>query len=324
MRLILLGSPKFTLPTLAALKDSEHELIAVVTQPDRPSGRGHSYTAPPLKQAALELGIPVLQPENVSNAESIERLGDLEPDILVVAAYGQILRQRLLDLPKRGSLNVHASLLPRWRGASPIAAAILSGDPTTGVTIMEVVRALDAGPIVAAREETISPFDTTGSLEERLAVAGAGLLSETLTAWAGGALPTRDQDETLVTNAGQLKREEARLDWSLPAEELWRRVRAFNPWPGAFTTLNAVENAAEVKIWQAWALPETEVNAPPGTVLEPQRLPPESGSSDQAPLVQTGRGSLALVRIQQAGRRPTTGLEFWRGHQSLLGSRLGS
>lgn len=320
MRLILLGSPEFALPTLEALLNSEHDLIAVVTQPDRPSGRGHSLAAPPLKQAALARGLPVLQPENVSGPESLKRLRELEPDILIVAAYGQILRQKLLDLPKRGSLNVHASLLPRWRGASPIATAIRSGDKTTGVTIMEVVRALDAGPIVAHREEPISPFDTTGSLEERLAKAGASLLGVTLTPWAVGALGESPQDESLVTYAPQLKRQEAQLDWSLPAVELWQQVRAFNPWPGAFTSWNG----DEIKIWQAWPLPRGSVDAAPGSVLHPELLPADSGSSDEVPLVQTGNGCLALISVQQAGRRPAGAHEFARGHQSFLGSHLGS
>lgn len=319
MRLILLGSPRFALPTLGTLLESEHELIAVVTQPDRPAGRGHSSKAPPVKQAALERDTAVLQPENVNSPESLERLKELEPDIFVVAAYGQILRQRLLDLPKRGSLNVHASLLPRWRGASPITAAILAGDPKTGVTIMEVVRALDAGPIVATREETISHFDTASSLEERLAEAGASLLGETLTPWAERAIASRDQNGSLVSYANQLKREDARLDWSLSAEDLWHRVRAFNPWPGAFTTWIG----EEIKIWQAWPLPKSEFNAPAGTVLEPQQLPSQSGSSEEAILIQTGEGSLAIISLQQAGRRSTTGIEFSRGHQSLIGSRVG-
>ncbi len=320
MRLILLGSPRFALPTLDRLLESEHEIVAVVTQPDRPAGRGHSSMGPPVKQAALERDIRVLQPENVSSPESLDHLKELRPDIFIVAAYGQILRQRLLDLPKRGSLNVHASILPRWRGASPITAAILAGDPKTGVTIMEVVRTLDAGPIVSNREETITPFDTAGSLEERLAEAGASLLAETLTPWAERASTPRDQDDSLVTYANQLKREEARLDWSLPAEDLWHRVRAFNPWPGAFTTWNG----EEIKIWQAWPLPKSGHDAPPGTVLEPQRPPPEAGIFEEAPLVQTGEGSLALISLQQAGRRPTTGIEFSRGRQSLVGSKVGS
>jgi len=320
MRIIFLGSPAFAVPSLEALARSEHELVAVVTQPDRPSGRGHALTPPPVKEAALALGLPVLQPERVSSPESIEQLRAFAPDILVVAAYGQILRQRLLDLPVRGSINVHASLLPRWRGASPIAASIIAGDTVTGVTIMEVVRALDAGAMVARVEEAISPFDTTGSLEQRLALAGAALLAETLTPWAERRIAPVEQDEALVTYAPQLKREEARLNWSLPAVELWRRVRGFSPWPVAFTSLPAGD---ELRIFEAWPL-EGDSGSAPGTVLGLERLPPEANQgSEQGMVVQTGSGRLAMLQIQRAGRRRTSGSEFFRGQQAPAGMLLG-
>ena len=335
MRIVLLGSPAFTLPTLHALAATEHTIVAVVTQPDRPAGRGHAPTPPPVKVAALELGLTVRQPENVSAPESVEALRALEPDVFVVAAYGQILRQRLLDVARRGSLNVHASLLPRHRGASPIAAAILAGDAVTGVTIMEVVRALDAGPMVARVETPISPFDTTGSLEERLSQAGAQLLVETLAPWAEGRLMPEPQDDAFATYAPQLKREEARLDWSLPAEDLWRRVRAFNPWPVAYTTWRG----EELRIWDAWPL-AGDSGATPGTVLAPERLaaeaiiPPSamergargevSGAvAEETFLVQTGAGRLVIRRLQRAGRRAVSGLEFLRGQRNLVGSRFG-
>ena len=237
MRIVLLGSPAFTLPTLEALVASPHELVAIVTQPDRPAGRGHALVPPPVKVAALEHGLNVLQPQNVSAPESVAVIQALEPDVFVVAAYGQILRQRLLDVPKRGSLNVHASLLPRHRGASPIAAAILAGDDVTGVTVMEVVRALDAGPMVAKVEEPISPFDTTGSLEERLSRAGAELLARVLDPWAAGEIIAEPQDDALAPMRRRSSARTPLIDWTLPAIEIWRRVRAFNPWPVAYTHL---------------------------------------------------------------------------------------
>ena len=319
MRVVLLGSPAFALPSLQGLIDSEHEVVAVVTQPDRPAGRGHATVSPPVKELALAHGLTVMQPERVSEPGPVEALRALSPDVLIVAAYGQILRQRLLDVPKRGSLNVHASLLPRWRGATPIAAAIMAGDAVTGVTIMEVVRALDAGPMVAAVEEPISDHDTTGSLEPRLAAKGARLLLEVLEPWARGDLPAVPQDDALATYIPMLKREDARLDWSLPAVDLWRRVRAFDPWPIAYTTWQG----ADLRILEAWPLPGnsgTEL----GTVLEAEALPPESGATGQTFSVQTGEGRLAVLRLQSAGKRAMGGIEFLHGQHGFVSSRLGA
>jgi methionyl-tRNA formyltransferase len=317
MRIVLLGSPAFAVPTLEALLASPHEVVAVVTQPDRPAGRRRAPAPPMLKVAATTHGLPVLQPENVSDIESVEALQALEPDVLVVAAYGQILRQRVLDVPKRGSLNVHASLLPRWRGAAPVAAAVLAADPVTGVTIMEVVRALDAGPMVAKVEVPIGLQDTTGTLEERLAVEGARLLVESLEPWASGELQPEPQDESLATYAPMLRRADARLDWTLPAVELWRRVRAFNPWPIAYTELNGVE----LRVWEAWPL-EGDSGEAPGTVLPMERLPEDAGAGE-AFVVQTGDGRLAVIRVQRAGGRALSGSEFLRGQRGLVGARLG-
>lgn len=319
MRIIFLGSPTFAVPSLEALIGSGHELVAVITQPDRPSGRGHALTPPPVKVAALSHGLTVLQPEKVSSAESLEVLSKLAPDILVVAAYGQILRQRLLDLPTRGSINVHASLLPRWRGASPIAASIIAGDASSGVTIMEVVRALDAGAMVSKVEEPISPFDTTGSLEARLAEAGAKLLASTISDWAERRLQPEEQDESLVTYAPQLKREDARLDWSLPAIDLWRQVRGYNPWPVAFTTLPGGD---DLRVFEAWPV-DGDSAATPGAVIGLEALPEAAKTSEPGLLVQTGSGRLALQQIQKAGRRRTSGSEFFRGQKSLAGIVLG-
>ena len=318
MRIVFFGSPELALPTLLELLDSDHDIVAVVTQPDRPAGRGHATTSPPVKRLAQERGLPVLQPEKVSDLDSVDALRAFEPDAFVVVAYGQILRQRLLDVPKHGTLNVHASLLPRWRGASPVAAAIIAGDEATGVTIMQMVRALDAGPMLAHVEVPISPDDTTGTLEPRLAEAGAKLLMETIDGWASGELTATPQDESLVTYAPQLTRGDALIDWSLPAVDLWRRVRAFNPWPVAHTRWRG----EELRIHEAWPLPR-DSGEPLGTVLPPTPLPPEADDPQSTFAAATGAGSLAIRRLQRPGKRALSGAEFLRGQRGVIGERLG-
>ncbi len=319
MRIVFFGSPAFATNSLQALLDARREVVAVVTQPDRPAGRGHALLPPPVKVLAMERGLPVLQPNKVSDPESVEALKNLRPDVFVIAAYGQLLRQRVLDLPSRGTLNVHASLLPRHRGASPIAAAILAGDVTAGVTIMEMVRALDAGPMVTRVELAITPFDTTGSLESKLAEAGAALLDETLDGWYERRLVAMPQDESLVTYAPQLRREDARLDWSMSAEELWWRVRAFSPWPVAYTTLAG----AELRILEAWPLPG-ETGAVQGTVLALESLPPEARAAGEMALwVQTGSGRLGVRQLQLTGRKAMSARDFVSGQRNLIGAVLG-
>jgi methionyl-tRNA formyltransferase len=319
MRIVFMGSPDFAVPTVRALLGSAHQVVAVVTQPDRPAGRGHASTAPPVKVFALEHGLTVLQPVNVSSPPAVERLRALEPDAIVVAAYGQILRERVLELPRRGSLNVHASLLPRHRGASPVTAAILAGDEVTGVTIMEVVRALDAGPIVAKVETEITAHDTAASLESRLSEMGARLLVNVIDDWAAGSLKSQAQDESLATYAPMVRRPDARIDWSLPAVDVWRCVRAFNPWPVAYTSY-ADE---EIRVLEAWPL-EGDSGAPAGTVIEPAALPEGAAKIHAAPSVQCGSGRLALITVQRPGKKAMSGLEFLRGRHDLAGSVLGS
>ena len=318
-RIVFFGSGVFALPSLTSLLDAKQEVVAVVTQPDRPAGRGHASTPPPVKLLGLAHGLPVLQPDNVSAPESVETLRALRPDVFVIAAYGQILRQRVLDLPSRGTLNVHASLLPRHRGASPVAAAILAGDEVTGVTIMEMIRKLDAGPMVSKVEVPITPFDTTGTLEPRLADAGAALLGQTLMPWCERHITPVPQDESLVTYAPQIRREDARLDWSLPAIDLWRRVRAYVPWPIAFTTLGR----QELRILEAWPL-SGDSGTVRGTVLPVEPLPSESVSPGLAAFsVQTSAGRLAILRLQRQGRAAMAGGDFLRGQRDLIGSVLG-
>ena len=328
-RIVFMGSPDFALPALSRLLESEHEVAAVYTQPDRPAGRGRGLQAPPAKELALAHAVPVFQPARVSAPETVAELARLAPDLIVIAAYGQILKQPVLDVPRRGVLNVHASLLPRHRGAAPVAAAILAGDEETGVTIMRTELALDAGPILAQRRTAISPRDTAGTLTDRLAEEGADLLIEVLTAWLDGSLVPTPQDASKATYAPMLRKEDGRIDWTLPGEDIWRRVRAFTPWPGAFTHLDG----QPLRLLETWPLAGktggTDVDRlPAGTVVEcPPRAntPSEAGMPAGQPgfAVVAGRGLLAIVRVQLAGRRALTAAEFLRGQRDLKGKRLG-
>jgi len=323
-RIVFMGSPDFALPVLRRLLDSEHEVVAVYTQPDRPAGRGRALQAPPAKELALAHGVPVFQPAGVSAPDSVGELVRLAPDLIVMAAYGQILKQPVLDIPRRGVLNVHASLLPLHRGAAPVAAAILAGDEEAGVTIMQTELALDAGPILAQRRVPISPHDTAGTLTERLAEEGADLLMEVLPAWLDGRLAPTPQDASRATYAPTLRKEDGRVGWTLPAEEIWRRVRAFTPWPGAFTYLDG-QTLRLLDTWPLAAGGEGQQAGLPvrqaGTVVP---CPPGAAVTDQAGFaVVTGRGILAIMRLQLAGRRALPATDFLRGQRGLMGKRLG-
>ena len=312
-----MGSPEFALPTLRRLIESEHQVVAVVTQPDRPAGRGRGLRPPPAKELAQDHHLPVLQPERVNSPEALAELEALGPEAIVIAAYGQILKQPLLDIPSKGALNVHASLLPKHRGAAPAAACILAGEEETGVTILEVVLKLDAGPVLTQRSLPIEPQDTTGALNEKLASLGAGLLIETLPEWERGDLTPQPQDDAQTSYAPRIQREDAAIDWSLPAIDVWRRVRAYNPWPVATTTIEG----EPLRILEGWPLPG-EPDAPPGAVLS---LPGDGEAPDGAGFaVRCGSGLLAVVRAQRSGRRALTGQELLRGFRGLLDKRLGT
>ncbi|HEY76831.1 MAG TPA: methionyl-tRNA formyltransferase [Thermoflexia bacterium] len=304
-----MGSPEFAVPSLKAVARA-YRVVGVVTQPDRPAGRGGRLRPPPVKVAAQELGVPIYQPESLRTTEAVERLAAWEPDVVVVAAFGQILPPSMLDLPRYGCLNVHASLLPRWRGAAPVAAAILAGDPVTGVTLMKMDEGVDTGPILAQRAEPIRPDDTTGSLTARLAQKGADLLLEVLPLYLNGDLVPRPQPEEGVTYCRPLKKEDGRLDWTRPAVELERRVRAMTPWPGAFTTWEG----KHLKVLRAALLADWEGVEPPGTVV-----PVGKGAA-----VVAGEGALELLEVQLAGRRPLPIDAFLRGQRAFLGAMLGS
>ena len=232
MRIVFMGSPVFSVPSLEQLLLNNYDVVAVYTQPDRPSGRGRSLTMSPVKEAALKWNIPVKQPASLRAPEALAELAGLKPDVIVICAFGQILPQALIDMPPRHCLNVHFSLLPRHRGASPVAAAILAGDEFTGVSIQLVKYKLDTGPVLAAASIPISSGDNTGTLLEKLGIIGARLLQETLIGWLNNTLVPLPQDESKATYFGQVKKEDGEINWQQPAVEIWRRVRAYYPWPG--------------------------------------------------------------------------------------------
>lgn len=304
IRTVFMGSPDFAVPTLRALAaNSAYHLLGVITQPDRPAGRGNKLTPPPVKIAADELGIAAIQPEKLRQPDAIAQLQAWNPDLIVVAAFGQILRPDVLNLPKFGCVNVHASLLPRWRGASPIQAAILAGDSETGITIMKMDPGIDTGPLISQKAIPILATDTGGSLFEKLAALGGELLLETLPRYLSGELQPRPQP-TLgllkgATYAPMLKKEDGLLDFTRPAAELERKIRALQPWPGAFMA------------WQGAALKIQRAHLTTGSVESGQQL-----IVDGCPAIGTADGILVFDELQPPGKKPMPGKDF------LLGGRI--
>jgi methionyl-tRNA formyltransferase len=333
-RTVFMGTPDFAVPSLEALFEGPDEVVAVVTQPDRPSGRGQKMQPPPVKAAAETRGVPVLQPERIRGEKGAafrERLAALAPDLVVVAAFGQILPQEVLDLPPAGCINVHASLLPRWRGASPIQWAIAEGDAETGICIMEMEAGLDTGPVIHRRVEAIGPDDTGGTLHDRLARLGATALREALDLIRRGEARPEPQDDAASTYAPMLKREDGRLDFDAPAEVLDRRIRAFQPWPGAFTTLEG--KLLKVQRAEARPGPGAGTGAAPG----PGAAPGSDGARGTAAApgtviaagkagvdVACGAGILRLLEVQPEGRRRMDAAAFAAGQKALVGARLGT
>ena len=326
MRIVFFGSPEYAVPSLRACLDLPGaEVIAVVTQPDRPRGRSGAALMTPVKQLAVEAGVQViLQPERVRR-DTTEALAALHPDVGVVAASGHILPTHLLEAFPHQVVNVHASLLPRHRGASPVSAAILEGDAESGASIMLVVRELDAGPVIARRATPISPIDTTGVLTDRLAHLGAALLADTLPRWVAGALAAQPQDDAQVTYAQRLTKDDGVIDWSRSAEEIARAVRAYHPWPLAQTTRSLPDGTAEpLAILEAWPL-EGDSHAAPGTVEAGDGAP----LSDLLPgrraraVVACGSGRLALLSLQRSGRKALPIEGYLNGDRTLIGARLG-
>jgi len=307
LRIVFAGTPEFAVPALAALHGAGHRLVAVYTQPDRPAGRGQALTASPVKRRALQLGLGVEQPATLRTPEAVERLRSFAADLLVVVAYGLILPQAVLDVPRLGGWNIHASLLPRWRGAAPIQRAILAGDAVTGITIMQMEAGLDTGPVLLVRETPIGPRELGGELHDRLALLGARAILEAIEAWRAGGIVPRAQPAAGVTYAAKLHKEEARVDWSRPASAIDAQVRAFNPWPVAETTWAG----RQLRIWQCEPEP-VAAPAEPGTVIE---------SANGRIVVAAGDGALRLTQVQLAGRRVMSAAEFLNAH-TLAGARL--
>lgn len=306
-----MGTPDFAVPSLEALaEDSSYDIVSVVTQPDRPAGRGRRPRPSDVKRAATALDLPVWTPETMKEAEAAAHLRRLAPDVGVVVAYGEILPPEVLNIPPKGFLNVHASLLPRHRGASPIQAAILVGDTVTGVTIMLMDEGMDTGPILAQREIPIASDETGGTLFEKLSTAGAALLVETLPRWLKGDVTPRAQDHARATVTRLLKKEDGRVDWSMPAAHIERKVRAYSPWPGSFTTWDGTR----LKVIAVHLLERSAGDKEPGTV---RRV-------DDTVAVATGDGWLALDEIQLAGKTVVTIDEFLNGYPDFVGSVLGT
>ncbi len=321
MAIVFVGTPVFAVPSLRRLVQTGYEIHAVVTKPDRPAGRRRQPRPSPVKLAAGELGLRVLQPANLRDREAIQQVRALAPELVVAVAYGQILRQEFLDIPLRGVLNVHPSLLPKYRGASPIPAVILAGDEITGVTIMLMDAGMDTGPILSQRQYSIESEDTAGSLSEKLAEGAAELLAETVPRWLSGQIVPQRQGEQLATKTSLLKKENGAIDWDRPASQIWRQVRAYNPWPGAYTYLGG----EMLHIWRAWPL-EGASGGEVGSVvaLSPeQRGELPEAAREAAFAVRTGEGLLAVREVQRAGRRALLAEEFLRGMTGLIGRRLG-
>src|SRR5436190_13537325 len=317
MRIVFIGSGEIGVPTLRALLDSEHEVVAVVTQPDKRVGREQRIESPPIKKEIARSGgfqtavgrsaagkpppLEVLQPAKIRDPQAIEELGALKPDVVVVIAYGQILPRDVLEIPRLACLNLHASLLPRWRGAAPIQATIAAGDCETGITAMYMDEGLDTGDILLQRRVEILPNDTGGSLHDRMTQIVPEALLESLRLVAAGNAPRIPQDNARATYAPKLKREHGLIDWSASAEAIERKIRAYNPWPGAFMKVDH----QNLKVFSASVV---DLNSQPGEVLR----------SDKDLVVATGKDALSLAEVQLEGKRRMSAAEFLRGHRALL------
>src|SRR6266496_1811477 len=298
MRIVFIGTGEIGVPTLQALlRSSEHRLTGVVTQPDKPVGRTQQIEPPPIKRALAGTKMSILQPVRIKGREAIEEVRALRPEAIVVMAYGQILPRDLLEIPPVACLNLHASLLPRWRGAAPIQAAIAAGDPETGITVMYMAEGLDTGDILLQRKIEILPGDTGGSLHDRLAQIAPKALLDALQMLAKGNAPRIQQDNVLATYAPKLTRDDGKIDWSEPAEIIERKIRAFNPWPGAFMKLDG----QNLKIFSAFIV---DLSGEPGKILR----------SEKELVIAAGKGALSLGEVQLEGKRRMSAGEFLRGH----------
>jgi methionyl-tRNA formyltransferase len=310
LRVVFFGTPAFAVPTLEALLRSRHRVVGVVTQPDRPRGRGQKISDMPIKQHAAEAALPILQPARMKDEAFMAAVGALDADLGVVAAYGKILTDDLLRMPRLGMINVHASLLPRYRGAAPVHRAIIEGERETGVTIMRVVKALDAGPMLATVRRPIGPAETSDEVERDLAQLGASLLVSTVDALADGAVTEVPQDEAASTYAARLTKDEGAIDWSKSAVQLHNFIRGLHPWPHAFThwqSKRVIVLRSEPLVDNAGALPGTITHAAADDLR-----------------VATGAGTLRILEMQAEGKRPMTARDFLAGHRLTPGERFGS
>ncbi len=310
MRIIFMGTPDFASGILEELIKAGHEIVLTVTQPDKPKGRGGVVQCTPVKETAERHGIEVFQPKKVRELENIAVLREKAPDIIVVAAFGQILPKEILELPKYGCVNVHASLLPKYRGASPIQWAVLSGEKESGVTIMRMDEGLDTGDIISQKSIPLAPDETAGSLFEKLAELGARLLLETLPSIEGGSATYTPQDEAASTLTGKVDKNMGRVRWEKSAEEIERWIRGLSPWPSAYTTLRG----KMLKLWRAEVLPDGDEKAAPGTIL----------SAKDSLVVKTGSGCLSVKELQLEGKKRMDAASFLRGYQLKEGETFGS
>jgi methionyl-tRNA formyltransferase len=309
MRVIFMGTPSFAAPILRAIHESVHVPIGVVTQPDRPRGRGRKLAISPVKELAAELGLPIMQPRTTGDEAFIEEVDRMSPDLIVVAAYGRLLTKNLLDIPPRGCINVHASLLPKYRGAAPIQWAIAKGERKTGVTIMKMDEGMDTGDILLAQEVAIGEEDTAQSLHDRLAQAGARLIVEALDQLDRGTLRPIPQNHAEASYAPILKKEDGLIDWNQGAREIFNRIRGFNPWPGAFTHLKGMQ----LKIFRGGIIDE-EARDVPGKVIQ---------SGPEGVKVATGKGYLLIREVQLEGRTRMPIREFLVGNKIPPGTQMG-
>jgi methionyl-tRNA formyltransferase len=310
MNLVFAGTPEFAVPSLRALLDAGHRILAVYTQPDRPAGRGRKLAMSPVKEFAQSRGLGIRQPTTLKTDAEADQLRALAPDAMIVIAYGLLLPKAILEIPRHGCINVHASLLPRWRGAAPIQRAIEAGDTVTGVTLMQMEEGLDTGPMLAHAQTAIADTDTTATVHDRLSQLGAVLLIETLARVGQNAVRAVPQNDAHATYAAKLRKDEARLDWNQDAATLARRVRGFNPWPVAHTTLAG----RSLRIWMATSEPG-DGSAPPGTIL----------SADAGGIrVRCGRGVLRITQLQAEGGKPLAAREFLHGRALPSGTRVGA
>lgn len=317
MRVVFMGTPEFSVPTLKALVAAGHEVVLAVSQPDRPAGRGLATRPTPVKEAALAMGIPVAQFESLREPEFRKRIEEIEPDAIVVAAYGKILPKWLLDAPRFGCLNVHASLLPKYRGAAPIQRALMNGEKETGVTIMKMDEGMDTGDVLLARKVQVGPDTTAGELSAELANAGAQAMAEALDLLARGEAKFSPQDHAAATYAPKIEKEEIRIDWTRPCREIKNLVRALNPSPAAFTEIRGLR-VKVLRVREA-ALEEFDIGArgelEPGTVV--------ALDSEGNPAVLCAGGAASLLEVQPSGKRPMSGAEFVRGRYAAVGDRFG-